>query len=277
MRQLHRRLFLSGLSAAVAAPALAPSTATAAPSAKLISGPWRKFGSDAGPDHAPWSEFLARHRRVNKAGVALLDYKAAKRRSLKALNGYLKTLQATDPSTLSKDAAFAFWANLYNAQTVALVLEAYPVRSIKKVRGGLFGSGPWGEKVMRVAGRELSLDNVEHGILRPVWGDPRVHYAVNCASIGCPNLPDKAWRADTLDADLTQAAISYVNNPRGARVERGRLIVSSIYEWFQDDFGGNDKGVIRHLNIYAGRRLRGQLKGIDRVHDDEYDWSLNDV
>lgn len=274
---MHRRAFLASLAAAGAASGLTPIPAIAAPASKLVPGPWSRFGSGPGPDHGPWTALLGRYRRLDRNGVARVDYAAAKRAAQKPLAGYLKTLQATDPTKLSRPAAFAFWSNLYNAQTVALVLEAYPVSSIKKVRGGLFGSGPWDEKVMRVAGRELSLDDVEHGILRPVWRDPRAHYAVNCAAIGCPNLQARAWAPASLEADLARAAREYVNHPRGAEIRRGRLVVSSIYEWFQADFGGSDRGVIKHLSAYAGSKLRDGLKGIDRIADDEYDWSLNDV
>lgn len=275
---MHRRALIASLVLAGAAPGLVASPAAAAPRARPIDGPWSRFGSSAGPDHGPWSAFLGQYRRMDRrSGVALLDYKAAKARGRRSLSRYLDVLQKTDPTKLSKDAAYAYWANLYNAKTVDLVLEEYPVDSIKKVRGGLFNRGPWRDKVMRVAGRELSLDDVEHGIMRPVWRDPRIHYAVNCAAIGCPNLQSKAWTPDTLDADLDKAARDYVNDPRGAQVSRGRLTVSSIYEWFQEDFGGDDAGVIAHLNGYAAPKLKSALKGVTRISSDAYDWSLNDV
>ena len=274
---MHRRTLLASLAVAGAAPSLMATPAAAAPGAKAISGPWSRFGAAAGPDHGPWTEILRRHVKLDRSGVALFDYGAAKRRSLKTLSAYVRTLEATDTTKLSRDAAFAYWANLYNAKTIELVLEAYPVSSIKKVRGGIFNRGPWRDKVMKVAGRDLSLDDVEHGIMRPVWKDARIHYAVNCASIGCPNLLKKAWTPDTLDADLDKAARAYVNHPRGARVERGRLTVSSIYDWFQEDFGGNDAGVIQHLRAFAAPKLAASLKGVTRISNDEYDWALNDV
>ena len=275
---MHRRTLLASLAFAGAAPSLIAAPVAAAPRANAIDGPWSRFGAGAGPDHGPWTTFLGQYRRLDRrSGVALINYKAAKAGGRRALSRYLDALQKTDPTKLSKDAAFAFWANLYNAKTVDLVLEEYPVSSIKKVRGGLFNRGPWRDKVMKVAGRDLSLDDVEHGVLRPVWGDPRIHYAVNCAAIGCPNLQAKAWTPDTLDADLDKAARDYVNDPRGAKVSGGRLTVSSIYEWFQADFGGSDSGVIAHLRAFAEPKLKAQLKGVTRVYDDAYDWSLNDV
>ncbi|MEO0914732.1 MAG: DUF547 domain-containing protein, partial [Pseudomonadota bacterium] len=181
------------------------------------------------------------------------------------------------PASLTAAAAFAYWVNLYNAVTVQVVLQSYPVNSIRDIGGGLFSAGPWRTKLVRVAGQDLSLDDIEHGILRPVWGDARVHYAVNCASIGCPNLANRAYSARRLGAMLDEGARTYVNHPRGATVTGGRLIASSIYDWFKADFGGSDAGVIAHLQTYAGGALAAGLGGVSRVSDFRYDWSLNDV
>ncbi|MEL6978689.1 MAG: DUF547 domain-containing protein [Pseudomonadota bacterium] len=273
----RRRAVLAGLLAApVAASVAAP--AAAAPRSSLIDPFWKTSGADAaGPDHAPWTAFLQRHRSLDANGVALLPYGAVTEEERATLSAYIGALEAADPTTMTRAAAFAYWANLYNAKTVDLVLEAYPVSSIKRVRGGLFGSGPWREKTMTVLGRALSLDDVEHGIMRPIWNDPRIHYAVNCAAIGCPNLQAEAWEPETLEGALDAAARDYVNDPRGAKVANGRLVVSSIYEWFQADFGGDDAGVIAHLAAYAAPELADALKGVDRVWDDEYDWSLNNA
>ena len=145
----------------------------------------------------------------------------------------------------------------------------------KAISPGLFADGPWGAKLITVEGEQVSLDDIEHRILRPIWRDPRVHYAVNCASLGCPDLHARAWIAEGLDASLDAAARTYVNHPRGARVEDGRLIVSSIYDWFEEDFGGSDAGVIAHLKTFAAPPLAQALSSITRVSDDRYDWRLN--
>lgn len=259
-----RRTFLALTSAAV----LAPSFAWAAPASKRIVGPWDQFGTSSGIDNSAWAGILSRHWSMGSDGVSRFDYANA---SVPALRGYIDTLEATDPTTLTSDAAFAFWVNAYNAITVWLVAGAMPVDSIRKVRGGLFGSGPWGDKVVTIAGQRLSLDDIEHGILRPMWNDNRVHYAVNCASIGCPNLMGRPWEAATLGADLDAGAQAYATHPRGAQVSGGNLVVSSIYEWFQEDFGGNDAGVITHLRQHGA----SIPDGVSRVSDDRYDWSLN--
>jgi hypothetical protein len=122
------------------------------------------------------------------------------------------------------------------------VASHYPVRSIRDISlgGGLVATlsgGPWKAKVAKIQGIELSLDDIEHGILRPVFKDPRVHYAVNCASIGCPNLRTEAFTGAKLSQQLDSAAGDYVNSSRGVRFENGRGVVSSIYVWFEEDFG----------------------------------------
>jgi hypothetical protein len=123
----------------------------------------------------------------------------------------------------------------------------------------------------------VSLDDIEHRILRPIWKDPRTHYSVNCASLGCPNLPAQAFTSSNLEQLLDDGARAYVNHPRGARVENGRLTVSSIYVWFAPDFGSGDAGVIAHLKQYAEPALKKKLGSVDRIADDEYDWALNDA
>jgi hypothetical protein len=243
------------------------------------SVPWERWrrhaaGSTARVNHDAWDAFLARHRVPGQDGIARLRYAqaVADRAPLRA---YLATLQATNPDTLDRAEQFAFWANLYNALTIDVVLENWPVASIREIRSGLFTPGPWGRHLATVANEKLSLDDIEHRILRPLWQDARVHYAVNCASLGCPDLPPRALRAATLDTDLNAAARSFVNHPRGARVEGGRLQVSSIYRWFIADFGGNDAGVIAHLRRFAAPPLAAALAGRTRIDRDSYDWAIN--
>ncbi|MHA3979989.1 DUF547 domain-containing protein [Halovulum sp. GXIMD14794] len=268
MPRLTRRAALAGLMAS----GLTASPALAAPKARLIDGRWSRFGSGSGPDHGAWDAILARHRRMGPDGIARFDYARADRAAVRA---YLGALSATDPASLSSAAAFAYYVNLYNALTVDVVLGTWPVGSIREIGGNLIAPGPWRQKLVNVAGQSLSLDDIEHGILRPVWRDPRVHYAVNCASLGCPDLAPRAYTAGRLGAMLDQGARAYVNHPRGTQVTDGRLQVSSIYQWFKEDFGGTDAGVIAHLRRYAEPQLASQLGGIARISADRYDWRIN--
>jgi hypothetical protein len=219
---------------------------------------------------------------VGSDGLNRFDYAALKAKDQPTLKAYIKALEAEQPTKLGRDEAFAYWANLYNAKTVDIVLDAYPVKSIKDIKlgGGLLAAvtgGPWKAKSMKVNGIELSLDDIEHTIMRPVFKDPRVHYAVNCASVGCPNLGTEAFTGPMLDQQLTAAAAAYINSPRGLRVDADGVTASSIYDWFVADFGGDAKGVLTHAKRYASDALKAKLEGISEIEDYDYDWSLNDT
>ncbi len=271
---LTRRAVLSaGLAASIAS--FQPPPAQAAPRARLISARWRTTGSRRGPDHIRWTTWLKRYRRMGSDGVARVAYGEVEQAGRDGLALYLSRLQREAPTLMTRDAALAYWINLYNAQTVALVLDAWPVGSIREVRGGLFNLGPWDEKVLKVERKELSLDDIEHGILRPIWKDPRLHYALNCAALGCPNLGEAAYQAETVDATLDAAAHAFMNHPRGVRFEGDDLIVSSIYSWFEEDFGGSESGVLNHMRAHAEPALRERLAGRTEYDDHSYDWAIN--
>jgi hypothetical protein len=233
----------------------------------------------AAPAPAAFDRLLAKHVRVGRDGVARVDYAGwkADRADMTALDAIVADLAGAAVSRMARPAQFAHWANLYNAVTLQVVLARFPVRSIRDIKPHPLALGPWKEPRVTVEGRRLSLDDIEHEILRKRWSDPRVHYAVNCASIGCPNLRPRAWRADTLDADLDAAAAAFVNHPRGVSVDaRGRATVSSIYQWFKADFGGNDAGVLAHLRAHAAPDLAARLRDA-RIVGHRYDWSINSI
>jgi len=152
-------------------------------------------------------------------------------------------------SKLNRPEQQAYWINLYNALTVQVVLDHYPVETIRDIdiSPGLFSDGPWGKKLVTIEAEPVSLDDIEHRILRPIWRDPRIHYAVNCASVGCPDLLARAYRTDDMDQTLTANAVAYINSARGVALKGGEVSVSSIYDWFEADFGGNEAGVLKHL------------------------------
>jgi len=234
------------------------------------------------PDHAPWARLLEAYLEEGEGGAPnRFGYGALKANGedRAALRAYIASLEAMDPGLLPRDEAFAFWVNLYNALTVEVVVDRYPVASIRDIAisPGLFSTGPWGKKLVTVAGRDLSLDDIEHGILRPDFGDSRVHYAVNCASVGCPDLATRPYTADELDAMLDRAARAYVNSPRGARIEGDKLTAPSIFKWYMQDFGGTEEGVLAELRKYAGPDLAAALENVSGGASYDYDWSLNDA
>lgn len=238
-------------------------------------------------DHGTWNSLLGKYVVAGRNGLNRVDYQAWKNGGHKTLKGYVKELESADPRQLSRDEQFAYWANLYNAKTIDIVLDHYPIESIRQISigEGLFGfikksvgaGGPWKAKVLRVSGHDLSLDDIEHRILRPVFKDPRVHYSVNCSSVGCPNLGREAFTGARLDAQLDAAARAFINDPRGFTVEGGTLKASSIYQWFQADFGGSATAVLDHARKYANERLKAQLKGKTSIDGYFYDWSLNNI
>lgn len=228
-------------------------------------------------DHAPWQALLDAYLVTDDpSGIHLFDYAALKASEddRRKLSGYLKSLAAIDPRAYSRNEQMAYWINLYNALTIFVIVPRYPVESIKDIKSGIIDYGPWNLELFPLQGDKLTLNQIEHGILRPIWKDPRIHYAVNCASLGCPNLAAQAYRADNLEQLLEQGATDYINHPRGVQVNNGKLVTSSIYDWFKEDFGDNNAGVLAHLKQYAEPGLAASLDGFDSF-DDYYDWTLN--
>jgi len=234
-------------------------------------------------DHSAWDKLLKTYVVPTKVGgLNRIKYSALKAKDLGTLKSYIAMLEKVDPTKLGKNEQFAYWANLYNAKTVDVVLSKYPVNSIKKIRlgGSLFATitgGPWKAKIMKVNGTKLSLDDIEHGILRPNYKDPRVHYAVNCASVGCPNLKMEAYTGAKLQAQLDKNASDYINSPRGFKIKSGKVTASSLYKWYNKDFGGSEAGVIKHASKYASPTLLAKLKAARGISSYNYDWALNDA
>jgi hypothetical protein len=228
-------------------------------------------------DHSAWDRLLGRYLTVVPGGVNSFAYDKVGPEDRAALDAYVARLAGFAVSGVNKGQQRAYWINLYNALTVQLVLSRYPVDSIRDIdiSPGLFGSGPWDKTLIQVEGEALTLNDIEHRILRPIWRDPRVHYAVNCASIGCPNLLPVAFTAENSEALLEAAARAYVNHPRGAQILDGDLVVSSIYAWFAEDFGTSDSQIISHLVRYAEPDLAAALGRISEIDDHRYDWTLN--
>lgn len=239
--------------------------------------------SAAGND-AAFDALLGRYVVQSADGVNRVRYDAwkASQPDVAALDAYIKSIEAVPISKLSRDEQFATWANLYNAITIRVILRSYPVKSIRDIKstGSLSPKallGPWETKVANIEGKKYSLDEIEHGTLRAKFKDPRVHYAVNCASYGCPNLPVKAWRAATLSADLDAAARLYVNHPRGVTVGADGLKLSGIYDWFKTDFGPNEAGLRAHLSKYSTPARATKIAEAPGIDGYDYDWSLNEV
>ena len=228
-------------------------------------------------DFSAWDALLKRYVKPGSDGVNRVDYAAFAKQDKAALANVIADLTGLPISRYNRSEQFAFWVNLYNAVTVQVILDHHPVESIRDVdiSPGLFADGPWGKELVTVEGEALSLNDIEHRILRPVWDDPRIHYAVNCASIGCPNLATDAYEAERLEEMLETAAKAYINDPRGVSISGRKVTVSKIYDWFQEDFGGSTRTVLAHLKRYAAPALAEQLEAIGDIEGAQYDWGLN--
>ncbi len=253
---------------------LAGLAAAAAPLQRFAG---RDPGSRIGIDHGVWDRFLRKYRSVGADGIARVAYATVAPRDRNDLVGYLSQLPEVDPAQLNAAEQFAYWVNLYNAQVVALVLQYRP-KEFRAISTGLFAAGPMQAKSIAVAGEKLSFDDIENHILRPIWQDQRVHYVLCAAAAGGPDLPPEALTGATAERLLDAGARAFVNHPRSAWIRSGKwLYASSLYDWYQADFGGSQAGVISHLRRYANPARQQMLSGFDRITGYDYDWSLNSL
>ena len=240
------------------------------PSANLIDARFQDADetSEAVVDHAAWQGFLDTYLIEDASGVNLVAYDRVTDDDRNTLDIYLDTLKSIEVASLNHDEQLSFWINLYNAETVALILDNYPTSSIRTINRA------WRKTVTTVNGLDLSLGDIEHSIIRPIYQDNRIHYAVNCASIGCPNLGQQAYTGSTLDRQLDEAAKGYINHPRGVTVADGKVQVSRIYGWYKEDFG-SENDVLEHIRSFAAPALLKALGDTNQIDDYEYDWNLN--
>ena len=218
--------------------------------------------------HKLFGELLQKHvldGNVNYAGFKSEEDK---------LDQYLALLQRVDPKTLARKEQFAFYTNVYNAWTIKQILTKYTgIESIKEL--GVFNTGPWKKKVVRLSGENVSLDHVEHDILRPRFKDPRVHFAINCAAKSCPPLRSEPFVAEKLDQQLDDVTRSFINNPKSYRLEGRNLHVSRIFKWFSEDFDEDALGFyIKYANEALKKKLETNPKKIN-IKYLAYDWTLN--
>jgi len=228
-------------------------------------------------DHSLWQQVLDTYLRKSADGINRFAYRQVSGEGAQALDDYLQQMGQIDPRGYSAAEQQAYWINLYNALTVDLVLKYPKKKTILRMGEKFFSVGPWDDKVFTLAGQSLTLNDIEHRILRPIFGDHRVHYAVNCASIGCPNLAAQAYTGAQLESQLMQQERDYLSHERGVTFDRkGRLQLSQIYEWYGDDFGADERGVVAHL---AERHpvLAERLASYSGKVRYDYDWDLNGI
>ena len=236
-----------------------------------------------GFDHKPWDALLKKHVVAMQGGKASQVRYADFAKDRPALKAYLDSLSKVTEAQFNawpKAERMAFLINAYNAFTVEKILTRYPgLKSIKDF-GTVFGN-PWKDKFFMLLGRESYLDQVEHEMLRKpgAYNELRVHYAVNCASIGCPMLREEAYAADRLDAQLEEQAVRFLSDRSRNRFEGGKVEVSKIFDWFKEDFGSREQYFARYAKLLADapEAQKAVMEGRAPLSFLDYDWTLNDA
>lgn len=232
---------------------------------------------DAGAfDHGPFDRLLSQH--VTTGG--LVDYDAFARSPV--FEAYLGSLDGADPGRLGEHERLALWINAYNAWTIALINrheERESIRNINK-RLGIFGGGPWKERLARVGGETWTLDEIEHEVIRERFDEPRIHFALVCAAMGCPPLRRKAYTGAELDRQLEDQGRTFLaRSPAKNRVEpaEGAVYLSPVFDWFREDFPEGAAGLGRYLaRFFPPGPERSFLEaGAFEIRHTDYDWSLN--
>ncbi|MDG2247059.1 MAG: DUF547 domain-containing protein [Flavobacteriales bacterium] len=233
----------------------------------LVGCALKKVNSSSSPIvHSKWDALL--QKNVDNKGT--VDYGAFVQDSL-AFRDYLNQLSSHHPNDSWTSAERkAYWINAYNAFTVQLIVDNYPVESIKDLGGAIYKvNTPWDIRFIEIEGQDYDLNNIEHDILREEWQDGRIHFAINCASISCPKLYNRAFEAATLDEQLTTVAKEFINGPKNS-IDEGEASISRIFKWFNGDFI-RDGSLIDFLNAYSEIHINDEAE----ITYQEYNWSLN--
>ena len=222
-------------------------------------------------DHVIWDGLLKKYA-TDQGGLNYMAMLQDRDQLIK----YLDHLSSNppDPSSASKNERLAFWINAYNAFTVDLILENYPVKSINDIGARLqipFINSVFDKDFILIKGEKMSLNDIEHKILRKEFNEPRIHFAIVCASISCPSLKKEAYQANRLDKQLDEQAISFINNPEKNNISEDHVVLSKIFYWFKSDFTDNGS-LIDFLNQYSDLHISQNAK----VDFHKYDWSLNE-
>lgn len=239
---------------------------------------WQSYNAQntAHINHSGWQNFLGKNVKDSPSlDMYAVDYKNVSAADKKMLAIYIQETTAIDPRQYNRAEQLAYWINLYNALTVDLILKNYPVQSITKLGDSWFAVGPWNDPITTVAGQKITLNDIEHRILRPIWNDPRIHYGLNCASIGCPDLLPHAYTGQNSNQLLDLAGERFVNAPKGVTFNGSELELSKIYNWYGVDFGSNQLEILAEIAKFAEPVLQQRLLGYNGSIDYQYDWDLN--
>ena len=230
--------------------------------------------------HQPWQTLLSRYVVESDDGINRVAYSDFDDSSKTLLDQYLTTLSNLQPTQLNQTQQLAYWVNLYNALTVQVVLD-HPKKDSIRSMGPLLSFGPWDKAYLTIEGKPVSLNDIEHRILRPIWQDHRLHFVLNCASIGCPNLSRTAYTQENAEDSLAQAERTFLQHPRAlAFHDKDVLQLSSLFDWYLEDFAEDERALLAYLAAQRPDLAEALLNfpvGSSSNIDYVYDWSLNAV
>jgi len=212
--------------------------------------------------HASWDQLL----KANVSANGKVNYEGFNS-SKDKLDAYLAQLSKNAPTaSWAKNEVKAYWINAYNAYTVKLILNNYPLKSIMDINGGK----AWDLKFIEIGGKQYSLNNIEHDILRAKHKDARIHFAVNCASFSCPKLSNKAFTSANIEAQLEQLSKSFINNNAKNQIQANSVKISKLFDWYKSDFTTNGS-LIDFLNKYSNTKINANAT----IGHMDYNWNLN--
>jgi len=230
----------------------------------------KDYASDSKPiDHGMWDKLTKKH--VTQEGY--VDYEGFIADSVQ-VKEYLALLGNNHPNDefWSRDERLAYWINAYNAFTVKLIMDNYPLESIKDIKNGIpFVNTVWDIQFIEIEERTYDLNNIEHGIIRPKFEEPRIHFAVNCASVSCPRLRNEAYTAEKLDDQLTDQAETFLADESKNKISADKLQLSKLFTWYGGDFTKDGQEVVDYVRKYTDQNINDDAE-IEYI---DYDWKLN--
>lgn len=268
---MNKLLKTSTLAALVLAGGALTAGGIVVPSPNPVSAPaYPVAATGALVDHSAYDKLLKKH--VTAQG--LVDYPGFKADEV-AFNQYLALLSKNPPAAnWAKADEMAYWINAYNAYTIRLVLDHYPVQSIKDIGSKIqipFVTTPWAAKFFRIGGEPMSLDHIEHGVLRKKFDDPRIHFALVCASMSCARLRNEAYSAGKLESQLDDQGREFVNNPAKNKISTSEAQLSKYFDWYKGDWQKNGQSVVKWVNRYSTTKMDDRTK----ITYLNYNWNLN--
>ncbi len=252
------------------------SSAAAATEMKLI-----RFWDDSEPssiidvDHAPLQEILQKYIVADHpSGISRFNYALVSESDTAKLQQYLEYLQLLEPRQLNEAEAKAYWVNLYNAATLNMVIEAYASGRVNKVKARGLSARRWRRDIVTIAQQDMSLDDILHGVIRPLYKDPRMHYAVFFCTLGGPDMPVEVMNGENNETLLNQFEVAYLNQGRAVRLENGELVLSEMFKTYDTDFASDQYGLVSYLKQHVAPPLADVLDTVSDVRF-EYDWTVN--